>query len=275
MPSYQTRDFFFFLIVNWEALFVRSLANNCASVQLFFPLEQKGLLVNEYFSQARVCIFGSAPLQDTLLTHQVPEQGESCQCQLKERLSMRMKMLVYCHRLRKLWEGACCQKVNVWAAELSWMPPPEVTCFLVLVQLRGAPGNTSIQSLHTHMYISDLRGGTSTLIFGKNTEYFLPGEKKKRSTDSTASTCSIQFMLTHYLSAGSSYLKNNKIKPPKFISAIARPDWCRKLQSRNISILKNLHIIWYFNYSAVKCLKLFDLKDLEAVAAKEGGIYKS
>lgn len=177
MPSYQTRDFFFFLIVNWEALFVRSLANNCASVQLFFPLEQKGLLVNEYFSQARVCIFGSAPLQDTLLTHQVPEQGESCQCQLKERLSMRMKMLVYCHRLRKLWEGACCQKVNVWAAELSWMPPPEVTCFLVLVQLRGAPGNTSIQSLHTHMYISDLRGGTD---FWQEHRVFSSWGKKKK-----------------------------------------------------------------------------------------------
>lgn len=167
--------FFFFLIVNWEALFVRSLANNCASVQLFFPLEQKGLLVNEYFSQARVCIFGSAPLQDTLLTHQVPEQGESCQCQLKERLSMRMKMLVYCHRLRKLWEGACCQKVNVWAAELSWMPPLEVTCFLVLVQLRGAPGNTSIQSLH--MYISDLRGGTD---FWQEHRVFSSWGKKKK-----------------------------------------------------------------------------------------------
>lgn len=205
MPSYQTRDFFF-LIVNWKALFVRSLANNCASVQLFFPVEQKGLLVNEYFSQARVCSFASVPLQDTLLTHQVPEQGESCQCQLKEWLSMRMKMLVCCHCLRKLWEGACCQKVNVWAAAFSWMPPLEVTCFLVLVQLRGAPGNTSMQSLHTHMYTSDLQGGTSTLVFGKNIEYFLPGVGGK-STDSTVSICSIPFMLTHYLSAGSSHFE--------------------------------------------------------------------
>lgn len=63
-----------------------------------------------------------------------------------------------------------------------------------------------MQSLHTHMYTSDVQGGASTLVFGKNTEYFLPGVGGK-STDSTVSICSIPFMLTHYLSAGSSYFE--------------------------------------------------------------------
>lgn len=113
-----------------------------ASIQLFFLLgegkkpKKPTLFVNKHFSQPcspRVCCSAWASLRRAvLLTHCVPEQGESRRrCQLRKRLSMGMEIHAHCHRLRKLWEGGCCQEEN-WAAELSWKPSPKVTCFFVV-----------------------------------------------------------------------------------------------------------------------------------------------
>lgn len=67
---------------------------------------------------------------------------------------------------------------NLWAVQLSWKPSLKVTCFY-LIQHRGAPRQTYIQSLHAHKHTSDLQGGIFTLTFGKNMEYF-PPEKMYR-----------------------------------------------------------------------------------------------
>lgn len=111
----------------------------------------------------------------------------------------------------------------------------------------------------TGIPVTHPQGGILTLSFGKNMEYFLAGKMYWLYGQQY-----VVFSLYSPINGALALLTKN---PQELISAVGKTILLKK-----ITIKKNLLlflIIWYFNYLAVKCLKLlFHYKGLGSCCSK-------